>query len=105
MSGGAEALRVERAGAGVRVGVRVQPRASRDEVSGVHGDTLKVRLTAPPVEGAANEALVRFLARALGVATGAVRIVAGATSRSKIVEIVGVNEDDVRRLATMGQGR
>lgn len=67
-------------------------------IVGVHGDALKVRLTAPPVDGAANEALVELLAGAFGIPTRAVTIVAGMSSRTKIVELEGVTEDRVRRL-------
>jgi len=83
----------------VRLTVRVQPRASRNEIAGVHGDALKVRLTAPPVEGAANEALVEFLAATFGIPVRAVTLVAGASSRTKVVELAGVTEESVRRLA------
>jgi uncharacterized protein len=76
----------------------VQPRASADEIAGVHGDALRIRLTAPPVEGAANDALVDFLASVLGIARRDVTIVAGSTSRSKIVELAGITEDRVRAL-------
>lgn len=74
----------------VRFSVRVQPRASRDEVSGVYGDALKIRLAAPPVDGAANDALVNFLAALFAVPRRAVRILAGESSRSKLIEIDGV---------------
>lgn len=83
----------------VRFGVRVQPRASRSGVEGVHGDALKVRVTAPPVDGAANEAVVDAIAEALGVSRRAVRIVSGETGRNKVVEVDGVGADAVRRLA------
>lgn len=83
----------------VRVAVHVQPRASRSEIIGQHGAALKVRLQAPPVEGAANEALVRLLADSLGVPQRSVRVVAGAISRSKMVEVEGTTEDAVRALA------
>lgn len=83
---------------GVRVSVHVQPRASNDAIVGVHGDALKVRLTAPPVEGAANEALIKLLAATFGIPARAVTIVAGSSSRTKIVELEGVSEDRVRRL-------
>lgn len=83
---------------GVRIPIRVAPRASRDAVLGVHDGALKIALTAPPVEGAANEALVRLLAKALGVAKGHVQIVQGERSRDKVVVIVGVDEADVRAL-------
>ncbi len=84
---------------GARIAVRVAPRASRDAIVGVHDGALKVALTAPPVEGAANVALVRLLAKALGVAKGDVRLVQGDRSRDKIVEIVGVDASRVRALA------
>jgi uncharacterized protein len=83
----------------VRFSVRVQPRASSDEIVGVHGSSLKVRLTAPPVDGAANEHLVIFLAQTFAVPRRAIKILAGESSRSKIVEIEGVTERDVYRLA------
>ena len=82
----------------MRVSIRVQPRASADEIAGAHGDALRIRLTAPPVEGAANDALVDFLACVLGIARRDVTIVAGSTSRSKIVELAGITEDRVRAL-------
>ena len=85
-------------GTGVRFAVRVQPRASRSEVAGLHGDALKVRLQAPPVDGAANAALVGFIAESLGVPRRAVRIVAGETSRSKVVEVDDIVPAAVERL-------
>ena len=88
----------ERAGL-LRLDVRVQPRASRSELAGVHGGALKVRLQAPPVDGAANDALVVLIAESLGVPRARVRIVAGATSRTKVVEIEGVQRAAVEELA------
>jgi uncharacterized protein (TIGR00251 family) len=93
-------LRVDVKGTVVRVAVHVQPRASRSEIIGQHGAALKVRLQAPPVDGAANEALVRLLADSLGVPQRSVRVVAGATSRAKTVEVDGTTEDAVRALAS-----
>jgi hypothetical protein len=58
---------------------------------GLHGDTLRVRLSAPPVDGAANEALLRFLAEELSVRRSAVQLISGATSRSKLVSVVGID--------------
>jgi uncharacterized protein (TIGR00251 family) len=102
-SGGPAALAItERAAGIVRFSVRVQPRASRSAIEGVHGDALRVRLSAPPVDGAANEALVELLAKALGVAKRDVRVVAGAASRSKVIEVEGVASARVRALATPG---
>ena len=93
-------LRVDEKGTVVRVAVHVQPRASRSEIIGQHGAALKVRLQAPPVDGAANEALVRLLAEALDVPERSVRVVAGATSRSKMVVVDGTTADAVRALAS-----
>jgi uncharacterized protein (TIGR00251 family) len=78
--------------------VRVQPRASRTEVAGPYGDAVRIRLTAPPVDGAANEALVRFLAERLEVPRSAVRIEGGgASGRSKVVAIDGIDPDTAAR--------
>lgn len=97
-----DVLRVEVRGASIRVHVHVQPRASRSEVVGTHGTALKVRLLAPPVDGAANEALTALLAEKLGISRRDVRIVQGATSRAKVVEIQGTSADAVRALAEHG---
>lgn len=79
--------------------IRVQPRASRDEIAGPLGDELKIRLQAPPVDGKANKALLRFLAKQLGIGAGRLSIDSGASSRSKRLRIVGCPADDaVRRL-------
>ena len=83
----------------VRFSVRVQPRASRDEVSGVYGDALKIRLAAPPVDGAANDALVNFLSTLFAVPRRAVRILAGESSRSKLIEIDGVTARAIHDVA------
>ncbi len=83
---------------GVRFSVRVQPRSSRTAIDGVHAGALRVRLHAPPVDGAANDALIELLAEALGVTKRAVRIVTGAAARTKLVEVDDVDADHVRRL-------
>jgi uncharacterized protein (TIGR00251 family) len=75
---------------GIRLRIQVQPRAARTELAGLHGDALRIRLAAPPVDGAANEALVRFLAGTLGVARSSVAITAGVSGRRKTVVIEGV---------------
>ena len=92
-------VRVHEANGRVRFSVRVQPRASRSEVVGIYGDALKVRLSSPPVDGAANDELVKFLADAFAVARRDVRILAGESSRSKIVEIEGITERAVHDVA------
>jgi uncharacterized protein (TIGR00251 family) len=76
---------------GIRLRLHVQPRASRTELVGRHGDALKLRVAAPPVAGAANDALVRWLADRLGVPRSAVRVTAGTTGRSKTVTVDGVD--------------
>lgn len=77
--------------------VRVVPRASKDEVAGQMGEAIKVRLTAPPVEGKANEALIAFLAEKLGVRKSQVEIVAGETSRNKMVCVLGLSPVEVEK--------
>jgi len=73
-----------------RISVYVQPRASRTAVVGMHDGHIKIRLAAPPVDGAANEALVEFIADQLGVPKQRVRIASGASSRRKGVEVEGI---------------
>lgn len=80
----------------VRIPVRAQPRASRSEIVGEHDGALKVRLAAPPVEGEANRALVKLLAKRIGVPRSAVTVVTGETGRNKVVEVVGVTVAMVR---------
>ncbi|MFZ0617819.1 MAG: DUF167 domain-containing protein [Candidatus Acidiferrales bacterium] len=70
--------------------MRISPRASRDAIEGEHAGALKVRLTAPPLDGRANDALRRLLAARLNLPLAAVRIVAGEKSRNKRVEIRGI---------------
>ena len=79
----------------VRFAVRLTPRAAADHVDGVVEGVLRVRVGAPAVEGAANNALVRLLADELGVARRDVRIVAGATSRQKLVVVDGLEADAI----------
>jgi uncharacterized protein len=78
--------------------VRVQPRASRDEIAGVFEGAMKIRLTAPAVENRANEALIEFLAAVLKTSKSAVRIRSGEQSRTKRVEVFGVTRQQVENL-------
>jgi uncharacterized protein (TIGR00251 family) len=94
--GGVDELFDETA-AGVVLRVHVQPRAGRDVVTGRHGDALKVRVTAAPTDGRANEAVARQLADAFGVPVAAVELVTGRTSRSKRFRLTGLAPADVRR--------
>ena len=80
--------------------IRVQPRASKDEIAGVHDGALKIRLRAPALEDRANEALCEFLAQLLKTPKSAVRILSGHRSRTKRVEIRGVTEQQVHALVT-----
>jgi uncharacterized protein (TIGR00251 family) len=80
----------------VRVEVRAKPRAHKSRVVGVRDGALEVALAAPPVDGAANEALVETLAKACGVAKSAVTLVRGASGRSKLLAVTGLTEADVR---------
>ena len=82
---------------GVRFAVHVQPRASRTEIAGPHGDAVKIRLTSPPVDVAANEALVIFLTERFAVPRHAVTIVSGAQSRAKVVEVAGITAAELRK--------
>ena len=83
---------------GISLLVSASPRASRTEVAGVAEGRLRVRVAAPPVEGAANAELVRFLARSLGVPQSAVTVTAGATGRRKTVLVRGVAPAAAQRL-------
>ena len=82
----------------VTFAVRVQPRASRDEISGVIDGALKIRLCAPAVENRANEALVEYIAGVLKTSKSAVRIRSGEQSRSKRVEVFGVTRREIENL-------
>jgi uncharacterized protein (TIGR00251 family) len=81
--------------------VQVQPRASRDEVVGLHGDGLKIRITAAPVARAANKHLLKFLAKKLRVARSQMSIASGATSRDKRIAIEGISAAEVRQRLTI----
>jgi len=76
--------------------VRVAPRASRNAIAGVHEGALKVSLTAPPVEGAANEALRKLFAKALGVPKSNIEIIRGERARNKVLRIRGVSREALR---------
>ena len=89
---------VRASGSGVRITIRVQPRARRTAVDGVHGDALQVRIAAPPTDGKANVELIALLSDLFGVPKSAVTIVAGRASRDKIVAIDGLSVDAVLRV-------
>ena len=87
----------------VTLSVRIQPRASKNEIVTMESGGLKIRLTAPPVDGAANEALVKFLATTLSIPKSHVEIVSGHTSREKVVRISGISNAEVKRLLNSGE--
>ena len=79
------------------IAVRLQPRASRDAIVGMRDGVLAVRVSAPPVDGRANQAVCRLIARAVGVGRTSVSVVRGERSRDKIVRVDGVDEETARR--------
>jgi uncharacterized protein (TIGR00251 family) len=82
-------------GEAVTFRVRVVPRASRDKIAGIHDGAVRIRLTAPPVEGAANEALVAFLSSVLRVPKRDIELVSGQTARNKVVSVSGLSPEEV----------
>ncbi len=86
---------ITEANGSVTFAVRVVPRSSRSQIAGVEGGALKIKLTAPPVDGAANAALIEFVAEWLGVRRGAVSIVSGGKARNKLVRVNGVTREQV----------
>ena len=81
-----------------RISLYIQPRARRTEIAGRHGEALKIRVAAPPVDQAANAALLTFIARKLGIRERDVRLVGGATSRHKVLEITGLTAQRIDAL-------
>jgi uncharacterized protein (TIGR00251 family) len=78
-----------------RVSLYIQPGAAKTQIAGLHDGLIKVRVAAPPIDGAANQALVEFVAKRLGIPKSRVRVVAGLTSRRKVLEIDGVSPDAI----------
>jgi len=79
----------------VTFSVKVIPRASKNQIAGVEGDAIKIRLRAPPVDGKANDALIEFLADALNVRRAQVEIITGQTSRHKVVRVRGITATQI----------
>jgi len=86
------------AAADVVVTLHIQPGAKKSEVAGPHGDALKIRLAAPPVDGKANECLIAFLAEQFGVAKSRVELISGVSSRTKRVRLHDMTIESVMRL-------
>jgi uncharacterized protein (TIGR00251 family) len=89
-------LALQQRGADVLLPVTVQPRASRNAVAGLHGDALKLLLTAPPLEGAANAACLRLLSDLIGVSQGRLSIIRGMKARQKLICIADISADTLR---------
>jgi uncharacterized protein (TIGR00251 family) len=82
-------------GEAVAFTVRVVPRASRNKIAGIHDGAVRIRLTAPPVDGAANEALIGFLANVLRVPKRDIELVSGQTAQTKVVSVSGLSTEEV----------
>lgn len=88
----------EHANGSVSISFYVQPKASRNQIAGLHGDAIKLRITAPPVDGKANEAVIRFVAELFGIPKSAVSIESGESSRSKRLSLAGVSAAAANRV-------
>ena len=77
--------------AGIQFAAAIQPRASRNQILGIHNHCLKIKLTSPPVDGAANQACIKFLAKTFGISPSRLSIVKGETSRNKTIQLEGMN--------------
>ncbi|HAL61020.1 MAG TPA: YggU family protein [Chloroflexi bacterium] len=97
MSEEATGLAIQEKDGSLTFPVRVVPRAKKNEIVGVEGGALRVRITAPPIRGKANEALVEFLAQALGVRKRQVEIVRGQRVRNKTIRVRGLSEKEARK--------
>jgi uncharacterized protein len=82
---------------GAQFALRVQPRASRNAIAGVMGDAVKLAITAPPVDGKANQAVVEYLAELFDVAKSSIAIVSGETGRNKLIAVRGLSAEQVRK--------
>ena len=86
----------------VTLAIKVSPRSKKNAITGALGDALKVSLTAPPVDGKANEACIEFFAKLLKVPRSSVSIAAGQTSRNKVIRIVGLTAEEVKTRLNLG---
>lgn len=90
---------------GISMKVRVQPRASRNKIAGMYGDSLKVVLTSPPVDGEANQACIDFFAKVFALPKTDISIIAGHKNRNKTIKVRGLGEAAIRaRLETLAEG-
>ena len=88
---------IQEASGSVTFGVKVHPRAKKNAITGELGDALKLSLTAPPLDGKGNDACIEFFAKLLKVPRGSVTIASGQSSRTKIIRVVGLSSEEVRK--------
>ena len=93
-------MKVQDAPGGVTFAVKVHPRAKRTAITGELGDALKVSLTAPPIDGRANEACIEFFAKLLKVPRSSVTIASGQTGRNKVIRVAGLSAEELRKRIT-----
>jgi uncharacterized protein (TIGR00251 family) len=92
---------MQESGSAVTFAVKVHPRAKKNAITGELGDALKISLTAPPIDGKANEACIEFFAKLLKVPRSSVTIASGQTSRSKVIRVAGLSAEEVRKRVGM----
>ena len=90
---------------GVLVPIRVKPRAPAAKIAGERGGRLLVQVTAPPIDGKANDAVCRLLAKSLRIATGRIRVVSGEHARDKLIRIQGMHAPEVASALGLGLGK
>ena len=88
---------MQKSAEGVTFAIRVHPRARKNAVTGEIGDTLKISVTAPPIDGKANEACIEFFAKLLKLPRSSVTIASGQSSRRKVIRVVGLSAEEIRR--------
>ncbi len=86
-------MRIKPCKNGIRFSAIIQPRSSKNEITGIHNEALKLRLTSPPVDGAANKACIQFFSKWLGVSPSNISIVQGLSNKNKIIEIADLTEN------------
>jgi uncharacterized protein len=88
---------IQNSPSGITFAVKVHPRAKKNAITGEVGDALKLALTAPPVDGKANEACIEFFAKLLNVPSSSVTIAAGQTSRNKVIRVAGLSAEEIKK--------
>jgi len=95
---------IKQSASGVTFAVRLRPRARKNEITGEAGDALKLSLTAPPLEGRANQACIEFFAKLLKLPRSSITIAAGQGSRNKVIRVAGLSAEEVGRRLTTSSG-